>query len=91
MDNQLLKYTDDIKYLGFIFSSDQNDDKDLLLQLRLLYTKSNRLLRLLYHCSTGYYFAVTVLVFIALSYEPITRNQLTVSLGLPLIMYIVAY
>ena len=39
MDNQLLKYTDDIKYY-------------LLRQLRLLYTKSNRLLRLFYHCST---------------------------------------
>ena len=36
MDNQLLKYTDDIKYLGFTFSSDQKDDKDLLRQLRLL-------------------------------------------------------
>ena len=30
MDNQLLKYTDDNKYLGFTFSSDQKDDKDLL-------------------------------------------------------------
>ena len=38
MDNQLLKYTDDIKYLGFTFTcnSDQKDDKDLLRQLRLL-------------------------------------------------------
>ena len=41
-----------MKYLGFTFSSDQKDDKDLLRQLRLLYTKSNRLLRLFYHCST---------------------------------------
>ena len=30
MDNQLLKYTDDIKYLSFTFSSDQKNDKDLL-------------------------------------------------------------
>ena len=30
-----------------------------------------------------YYFAVTVLVFIVLSYGPITRNRLTVSLWLP--------
>ena len=51
MNNQLIKYTDDIKYLGFTFSSDQKDDKDLRRQLRLLYTKSNRLLRLFYHCS----------------------------------------
>ena len=49
MDNQLLTYTDDIKlfkYLCFTFSSHQKDDKDLLRQFRLLYTKSNRLLRL---------------------------------------------
>ena len=52
MDTQLLKYTDDIKYLGFTFSSDQKDDKDLLRQLRLIYTNSNKLLRLFYHCST---------------------------------------
>ena len=94
MDNQLLKYTDDIKYLGFTFSSDQKDDKDLLRQLRLLYTKSNRLLRLFYHCSTDVKIALFrsyCTCFIVLSYGPITRNQLTVSLGLPLIMYIVAY
>ena len=49
MDNQLLKYTGDINYLGFTFSSDQKDDKDLLQHLRMLYTKSNKLLRLFYH------------------------------------------
>ena len=47
-----LKHTDYIKYLGFTFSSYQKDDKDLLRQLRLSYTKSYRLLRLFYHCST---------------------------------------
>ena len=52
MDNQLLKYTDNVKYLGFTFSSDQKDDKDLLRQLKMLYTKSNTLLRLFYNCST---------------------------------------
>ena len=39
MDNQLLKYTDDIKYLGFTFSSDQMGDKDLLRQLAMLNSK----------------------------------------------------
>ena len=52
MDNQLRKHTNDIKYLGFTFSSDQKDYKDLLRQLKMLYTKSTRLLRLFYHCST---------------------------------------
>ena len=88
MDNQLLKYTDDIKYLGFTFSSDQKDDKDLLRQLRLLYTKSNRLLRLFYHCSTDVKIALFC-SYCTCFYCPFlyTRNQLTVSLGLPLIMY----
>ena len=51
MDSQVLKYADNVKYLGFTFSTDQKDDNDILHQLRMLYTKSNRLLRLFHHCS----------------------------------------
>ena len=47
-----LKYADNFKYLGFTFSFDQKDGKDMLRQLRNLYTKSNRLLRLFHCCST---------------------------------------
>ena len=82
MDNLELKYADNFKYLGFTFSFDQKDGKDMLRQLRNLYTKSNRLLRLFHCCSTDvrlHHFAATVLVFIALSYGHIIRNQLTVS------------
>ena len=51
MDNLELEYGDHFKYLGFTLSFDQKDDKDrsMLRQLRNLYTKSNRLLRL-FHC-----------------------------------------
>ena len=45
MDSQVLKYADNVNYLGFTFSSDQKDDNDILRQLKILYTKSNRLLR----------------------------------------------
>ena len=51
MDSQVLKYVDNVKYLGFTFSSDQKDNNDILRQLRMLYTKSNRLLRLFHRCS----------------------------------------
>ena len=69
MDNQLLKYTDDIKYLVFTFSSEQKDDKDLLRQLRLLYKNQTdyyeySIIALLMR--RLHYFAVTVLVFIVL-------------------------
>ena len=46
MNIQVLKYADNVKYLGVRFSSDEKDDNDILRQLRMLYTKSNRLLRL---------------------------------------------
>ena len=67
MDNQLLKYTDDIKYLVFTFSSEHKDDKDLLRQLRLLYKNQTdyyeySIIALLMR--RLHYFAVTVLVFI---------------------------
>ena len=52
MNNEKLNYTDSIKYLGFTFSSDKKDDNDMLRQMRILYTKSNRLLRLFHSCST---------------------------------------
>ena len=41
----------DTTILGFTFRSDQKDDNNILRQLRMLYTKSNRLLRLFHHCS----------------------------------------
>ena len=50
MDSQVLKYADNVKYLGFTFSTDQKDDNDILRQLRMLYTKSNRLVSLFHHC-----------------------------------------
>ena len=53
MDSQVLKYADNVKYLGFTFSSDQKDNIDILRQLRMLFTKDNRLLRLFYYCSVN--------------------------------------
>ena len=35
-------YTDSIKYLGYIFSSNNCDDNDLLKQMRMLYCRYNR-------------------------------------------------
>ena len=52
MNNEKLDYTDSIKHSGFTFSSDKKDDNDMLRQMRILYTKSNRLLRSFHCCST---------------------------------------
>ena len=56
-DSQILKHVDKFIYLGFTFSSDKNDNKDILRQLGMSHTKSNRLLRLFHHCSTDENFA----------------------------------
>ena len=44
-------YTDSIKYLGFTFTSNNCDDADILKQMRMLYCRSNRLVRLFNKCN----------------------------------------
>ena len=46
-----ISYTDSIKYLGYIFTSDNSDDAEMLRQMRLLYCRSNRLIRMFNKCS----------------------------------------
>ena len=42
----LIPYTDSIKHLGFTFINSHKDDNDMLPQMRMLYARSNRLVRL---------------------------------------------
>ena len=44
-------YTDFIKDLGYTFSSNNCDVNDMLMQMRMLYCRSNRLVRLFSKCS----------------------------------------
>ena len=46
-----IPYTDSLKYLGFIFTDSHKDDSDMLRQMRMLYARSNRLVRLFHSCS----------------------------------------
>ena len=52
MNTEMLDYTDRIKYICFTFSSDRKDDNVMLRQMRVFYTKANRLLRLFQCYST---------------------------------------
>ena len=45
-----ISYTDSIKYLGDIFSNNNNNDAEMLRQMKLLYCRSNRLVRLFSKC-----------------------------------------
>ena len=46
MNSLPILYADCIKYLGFIFTSNNCDDSVILKQIRMLYCRSNRLVRL---------------------------------------------
>ena len=43
-------YTDSIKYLGYMFSSSNSADTEMLRQMRLLYCRSNRPFRMFNKC-----------------------------------------
>ena len=47
-----LVYVDSIKYLGFTFSRNHNDDDDMSRQMRTLYAPSNRIIWIFHNCST---------------------------------------
>ena len=46
-----LRFVNETKYLGFTFCSLNKDDKDILRQMRSVYARSNRILRMFSHCS----------------------------------------
>ena len=52
LDSNILEYINQTKYLGFMFNMNAQDDKEMLKQMRTLYIRSNRLLRIFRYCST---------------------------------------
>ena len=49
--SETLKFVHDTKYLGFIFCESKKDDEDMLRQMRCMYAKTNKLLRMFGHCT----------------------------------------
>ena len=47
-----LRFANEAKYLGFTFCNLNKDDKDILRQMRSVYARSNRILRMFSHCSS---------------------------------------
>ena len=50
-----LTYVNTVKYLGFVFCENKKDDEDMLKQLRSLYAKSNKVIRMFNHCTVDVY------------------------------------
>ena len=63
-----MEYVTDVKYLGFMFTSDSKDDVDMQKQLRTFYARSNTILRQFAKCDESVkleLFRICVLVSIA--------------------------
>ena len=52
LDNNILEYISQTKFLGFIFNTNAQDDEEMLRQMRTLYIRSNKLIRTFHYCST---------------------------------------
>ena len=52
INSAYIPYTDSIKNLGFTFTSSHKDDNDIIRQIRILYARSNRIVRLFHSCSS---------------------------------------
>ena len=50
--NVPISYVDSVKFLGFTFAGAHRDDNDILRQMRTLYARSNRLLRIFHGSNT---------------------------------------
>ena len=51
LNNVELKYVDKFKYLGYVISNDERDDKDILSEVHGLFTRANILARRFGLCS----------------------------------------
>ena len=47
----IIDYVEKTKYLGYVFTNDKQDDVEMLTQLRLLYMRSNKIIRMFQFCT----------------------------------------
>ena len=50
LNGNIIDYVEKTKYLGYMFTNDKQDDVEMLRQLRLLYMRSNKIIRMFYFC-----------------------------------------
>ena len=51
LNGNIIDYVEKTKYLGYMFTNDKQDDIEMLRQLRLLYMRSNTIIRMFYFCT----------------------------------------
>ena len=51
LNGNIIDYVEKTKYLGYMFTNDKQDDVEMLRQLRLLYMRLNKIIRMFYFCT----------------------------------------
>ena len=51
LKGNIIDYVEKTKFLGYMFTNDKQDDVEILRQLRLLYMRSNKILRMFHFCT----------------------------------------
>ena len=51
LNENIISYAEKTKYLGYMFANDKQDDVKMLRQLRLLYIRSNKIVRMFHFCT----------------------------------------
>ena len=51
LNGNIIDYVEKTKYLEYMFTNDKQDDVEMLRQLRLLYMRSNKIIRMFYFCT----------------------------------------
>ena len=82
-----MTYVNTVKYLGFKFSENKKDDEDMLKQMRSLYSKPNKVSRMLNHCTVHVKLLLikvivplsTVVTYSLIIYKSMTFSKLRVT------------
>ena len=74
-----IMFIDSIKYLGFTFTSNNCADADILKQMRMLYCRSNRLVRLFNKCSKCSFCTVVYCPYSWTNYKKTTFSKIRIA------------
>ena len=68
-----IDYVEKTKYLGYMFTNDKQDNVEMLRQLRLLYMRLNKIIRMFYFCTIDVKLEFLYVVLLLLSVDRVQK------------------
>ena len=69
----IIDYVEKTKYLGYMFTNDKQDNVEMLRQLRLLYMRLNKIIRMFYFCTIDVKLELLYVVLLLLSVDRVQK------------------